>query len=300
MFFPPLLRDRPEAERLQWARWVMGSHSDQFLPEMVAAVEALDRADPIAYGNPVINPGPRTDDAVVITSDRGRHSFIWDVPLPCRVVLFDFTGTGFEPGSNPHGWEEVSILCHGKGNVLESSFKHLALPRQDQFIGVIDDDVVLRSSDICAMLALGRIHNLGGLQPAVPLNTVLSREYGFLRQRPSISLHRVPFVEVLAPFLRADLFHVVMAFGSGISSSYGLDRFAFPLCAAHMNNWRFAAIDMTPLEHVRPLRTLQRRYPNGLLSKEEELLVRQRLMLAMGFPVDHVIYAELEAKALLG
>lgn len=294
--FPPLLRDHPQAERQQWARWVLGSHSDQFLPEMVATAEQMDRDDPIAYGSPVINPGPQPDDVVVITSDRGRHCFVWDVPLLCRVVLFDFTGTGFEPGCNPHGWEEVSIRCHGKGDVMVSCMKQLSLPEQDQYIGILDDDVVLRSSDVRIMLALGRIHNLSALQPAVPLNTVLSLEYGFLRQRPSISLHRVPFVEVLAPFLRADLFHMAMAFGSGILSSYGLDRFAYPLCAVHMNMWRFAAIDLTPLEHVRPLRTLQKRYPNGLLSKEEELLVRLRLMLAMGFEVDSQLYSQLQKK----
>ena len=89
---------------------------------------------------------------------------------------------------------------------------------------------------------------------------------------------------------------MVMAFGSGILSSYGLDRFAYPLCAVHMNMWRFAAIDLAPLEHVRPLRTLQKRYPNGLLSKEEELLVRQRLMLAMGYEVDTQLYSQLERK----
>ena len=295
--FPPLLQGRSEPERQQWARWVLGSHSDQFLPEMVAAVNHLDQQDPISYGKPVINPGPRADDVLVITSDRGKHCIVWDVPLPCRVVLFDFTGTGFEPGTNPHDWEELSLLCHGKGDVLERCVEYLSLPRDDQFIGVFDDDVLLRSSDIYTMLAMARVHNLVGLQSSVALNAVLSREYGFLRQRPSISLHRVPFVEVLAPFLRADLFHLVMSFGRGILSSYGLDRFAYPLCAVHLNCWRFASIDLTPLEHVRPLRTLQKRYPNGLLSKEEELLVRMRLMLAMGKEVDFALYASLEQKA---
>ena len=40
---PELLRDRAEAERQCWARWVLGSHSDQFLPEMAAAVEQLNQ-----------------------------------------------------------------------------------------------------------------------------------------------------------------------------------------------------------------------------------------------------------------
>ena len=35
--FPELLRDRPAAERDLWARWVLGSHSDQFPPEMTDA-----------------------------------------------------------------------------------------------------------------------------------------------------------------------------------------------------------------------------------------------------------------------
>ena len=295
--FPPLLRDRPEAERQQWARWVLGSHSDQFLPEMVAAVEAMDRDDPIAYGTPVINPGPQPDDVVVITSDRGRHCFIWDVPLPCRVVLFDFTGTGFEPGSNPHGWEEMSIACVGMGQILDAVWNQLQRPPSHHYLGVLCDDVMLRSRDVITILALARLHNLIGLQPSVALNHELSVEYGFLRQRPCVSMHRVPFVEVMAPFLRRDLLDVSMPFNAGTCSAYGLDRFAFPLAAAHLGCWRFASVDLTPITHIRRGRTIERRYSNGLLSKEEELLVRQRLMMAMGYEVDARLYSQLESKA---
>ena len=296
--FPELLRGRPTAERDLWARWVLGSHSDQFIPEMVAAANQLDQQDPIAYGEPIVNPGPRPDDLLVITSDRGKHCVVVDQPLNCRVVLFDFTGMGFEPGSNPHGWEQISVACRGKGEVLQQCIKRLSCPNSNEYIGVFDDDVLIRTSAITTMLAIARVHNLSALQPSVPMNSVLSHEYGFLRQRPSTSLHRVPFVEVLAPFLRADLFQLVMQFGDGIMSSYGLDRFAYPLCAAHLNCWRFGAIDLTPLEHVRPLRTLNKRYDNGLLSKEEELLVRMRLIKAMGNTVDEELYKELEKKAL--
>ena len=296
--FPKLLRDRSDAERQQWARWVLGSHSDQFIPEMIAAADAMDRVDPVAYGKPILNPGTRPDDLLVITSDRGKHCIVVDQPLNCRVVLFDFTGTGFEPGSNPYGWEQISVACRGKGEVLQQCINRLDCPQSSEYIGIFDDDVLIRTSAIATMLAMARVHNLSALQPSVPMNSVLSHEYGFLRQRPSTSLHRVPFVEVLAPLLRADLFQLVMKFGDGIMSSYGLDRFAYPLCAAHLNCWRFGAIDLTPLEHVRPLRTLNKRYENGLLSKEEELLVRMRLMKAMGNAVEEELYKELEKKAL--
>jgi hypothetical protein len=292
--FPLLLRDRPDAERQQWARWVLGSHSDQFLPEMVAAVEAMDRDDPIAYGTPVINPGPRCDDVLVITSDRGRHCFIWDAPLPCRVVLFDFTGSGFEPDSNPHGWEEVSIPCVGMGQIMEVIWTQFQLPPESHYLGVICDDVMLSSRDVITILSLARLHNLIGLQPSVALNHELSLEYGFLRQRPCVSMHRVPLVEVMAPFLRRDLLDLSMPFNAGTCSAYGLDRFAFPLVAAHLDCWRFASVDLAPMTHLRRGRTIEQRYPNGLLSKQEELLVRQRLMLAMGFAVDDQLYSQLE------
>ena len=49
------------------------------------------------------------------------------------------------------------------------------------------------------------------------------------------------------------------------------------------------------MTHIRRGRTIQKRYRNGLLSKEEEYLVRLRVMLAMGFDVDREIYERLEA-----
>ena len=83
---PALLSGRPEEERQRWACWVLGSHSDQFIPEMVAAVEDLDRQNSIAYGIPILNPDPRADDLVVITSERGLHAVVVDHPP--KVVIW--------------------------------------------------------------------------------------------------------------------------------------------------------------------------------------------------------------------
>lgn len=98
----------------------------------------------------------------------------------------------------------------------------------------------------------------------------------------------------MAPFLRRDLLDLSMPFLQGIQSGYGLDRFAIPLCASHLNIWRFAAVDCTPLTHVRAFSSLEKRFSNGLLSKEEEMLVRQRLMKAMGFSMNQAFHADLE------
>ena len=292
--FPELMRGRPAAERSLWARWVLGSHSHQFIPEMVAAANQLDQQDPIAYGEPIVNPGPRPDDLLVITSDRGKHCVIFDQPQPCRLVLLDFTAKGFTPGSNPHGFEELSVDCEGMGDAMNAVWHSLDMPPDNHYISVLCDDVMLRASDVHTLLALARLHNLSAVQPSVSHNHELCQEYGFLRQRACVSMHRVPMVEVMAPFIRRDLWDLVMPFNSGIGSAYGIDRFALPLCAAHLNAWRFASVDITPITHIRRGRTIQKRYRNGLLSKEEELLVRQRLMLSMGFQIKKEVYENLE------
>ena len=286
--FPELLRDRSEAERQQWARWVLGSHSDQFLPEMVAAVEKLDQQDPINRGEPVVNPGASSNDLVVIACKRGSHCVVFDQPLQCRVVLFDWTGEGLEPGSNPHGFDAISAATECKGHLMEEAWRQLPPPPPGHYMGFIDDDVLLRSSDIHTLLATARIYNLSAAQPAVTFSSSLCHEYGWLRQRVGSSLHRVPIVEIMAPFLRRDLLDVSMPFLQGIRSGYGLDRFAIPLCASHLNIWRFAAVDCSPLTHVRAFSSLEKRFSNGLLSKEEELLIRQRLMDAMGFELNQL------------
>lgn len=292
--WPSLLQGRSEAERQQWARWVLGSHSEQFLPEMLAAVEQLDRLDPVLSGQPVRCPGARDDDVVVIACERGRHCVVVDQPLPCRVILFDWTGEGFEAGSNPHGFYELSVATECKGHLIEEAWRRLEPPSSGHYMGFIDDDVLLRSSDIHTLLAIARIHNLSAAQPAVSFTSSLCREYGWLRQRAGSSLHRVPIVEIMAPFIRRDLLDLAMPFLTGIRSGYGLDRFALPLCAAELKAWRFAAVDLAPLSHVRTFSSLEKRFANGLLSKEEELLIRQRLMLAMGEDVDHKLYGALE------
>jgi len=291
---PPLLRDRPEAERQQWARWVLGSHSDQFLPEMQEAVQQLDHLDPVHSGSPVLNPGANAEDVVVIACERGRHCVVIEQPLPCRVVLFDWTGEGLIAGGNPHGFDVISVPTECKGHLIEEAWRRLEPPAPGHYMGCIDDDVLLRSSDIHTLLAVARIHNLSAAQPAVSFTSSLCREYGWLRQRAGTSLHRVPIVEIMAPFIRRDLLDLAMPFLTGVRSGYGLDRFALPLCAAELMAWRFAAVDLAPLSHVRNFSSLEKRFSNGLLSKEEELLIRQRLMRAMGLEVDQTLYQRLE------
>jgi hypothetical protein len=267
---------------------------------MVAHVESVDRLDPIAHGQPVVSAGAHREDLLVVATAQGRHSLILDVPLNCRVVLFDWTGEGIPAAANPYGFEVLSVATECKGHLIEEASRALALPPEGCYVGFVDDDVLLRFSDINTMLAMARIHQLAALQPSVSFSGSLCDEYSWLRQRACLSLHRVPIVEIMSPFIRSDLFACSLPFLTGIRSGYGLDRFALPLCADHLGCWRFAAIDLAPMSHVRPLSSVNRRFTSGLQSKDEELLVRQRLMLAMGFAVDREVYSRLEAAVASG
>lgn len=292
--FPTLLHHSQPEQRNRWGRWVLGSHSDQFLPEMVDHVAVMDEVSPIACGHPVVSPGAAPGDLLVIATAQGRHAVIVDCHLPCRVVLFDWTGEGVPSDANPYGFEVLSVPTECKGHLIEEACRRLTLPPEGHYAGFLDDDVVIRFSDINALLALARIHALIAAQPAVDHSSSLCSEYHWLRMRSSISLHRVPLVEIMAPFIRSDLLSLALPFITGIRSGYGFDRFALPLCADHLGLWRFAAVDLCPLSHIRPLSSVNRRFSHGLLSKQEELLVRQRLMLALGFEVDPAVYTQLE------
>jgi len=292
--FPSLLVEASERERRDWGRWVLGAHSDQFLPEMVDWIDALDGHDPISIGHPVVNPGASANDVLVIAAAHGRHAVIADAPLACRVVLFDWSGDGINHSENPHGFDVLSAATECKGHLIQVACERLGMPPEGNFAGFVDDDVVLRFSDINTLLALARIHRLSAAQPAVSFTSSLCQEYGWLRQRACLTLHRVPVVEIMAPFIRSDLLTLALPFLAGVRSGYGFDRFALPLCAAHLGVWRFAAVDLCPLTHVRPLSSVNRQFSHGLQSKDEELLMRQRLMLAMGFEVDLAVYKRLE------
>jgi len=88
-----------------------------------------------------------------------------------------------------------------------------------------------------------------------------------------------------------------------ISRDLGVPADVFRACfsnvhpAAHIKDWRFAAIDLFSLSHVRTFSSLKKSFSNGLLSKEEELLVHLRLAKAMGIAVDEILYARLEQRS---
>jgi hypothetical protein len=256
---------------------------------MIQYVEQLDGQDPIHFGSP-INPSSSaySDDVVVIACERGRHCVIFDQQPACRVILFDWTGLGVADTANPHGLPVISKKTECKGELMEHAYLHHNL-KPGSYMGFIDDDIVLKLSSLPLLLSLARVHQLLAVQPALSEESSGSDEYPFLRRHPSRQLHRVPIVEIMAPFIRSDLLARAMPFARGIKSGYGLDRFALPLCAHDLGSWRFAVIDSVVMSHVRMLSSVNKAFSHGLLAKQEELLVRFRLAASLGIPINDEI-----------
>ena len=78
----------------------------------------------------------------MIASEKGRHYVLVDQPFPCHVVLFDWTGEGFEAGSNPHGWQLLSAATECKDHLMEVAYQRLAKPPAGHYVGFLDDDVI--------------------------------------------------------------------------------------------------------------------------------------------------------------
>lgn len=270
------LGERSHEERQHWVHWVL-DHSDVTLPEMYQAVIEANGQDPVEIGSAIANPGAYPQDVVVIACEQGKHCVVVDQAVACRVVLFDWTGKGVDASCNPHGWETLSVATECKGHLMHEAWLRLDRPPAGHYMGFVDDDVVITTSSINYMLAVARIHQLAAVQASVCMSSDLSDEYHWLRHRPGSHLHRVPFVEIMAPFIRRDLLDGVMPFAVDNHSGYGLDRYAMPLVAEHLKAWRFAVVDRCIMSHVRRITSLGKVFSNGMTSKEEEMRVRQWL-----------------------
>lgn len=277
---PQLFLQCNDEQRQLWGRWITAS-TNEALPEMAEAVEQLNHHDRIEFGRTVENPGACPQDVLVIACEQGKHCVVADQPLACKVVLFDWTGQGVPESANPHGWLVLSVATECKGQLMTEAWRRLPLQDGEHYMGFVDDDISISTSDINRLLALSRICNLSAAQPALSLTSVGTLEYPWLRHRSGVTLHRVPMVEIMAPFIRKDLLDLAMPWIEGLHSGYGLDRYVMPFVAAQYGAWRFAVIDQCVMGHMRPLTSMAKRFSNGLLSTEEELVVRHRLLAAL-------------------
>ncbi len=183
------------------------------------------------------------------------------------LLAFDYSGrsTGTEI---PNIGRLLSRRTEGKGQVCQEVVAYLqACGRSYDYVGIIDDDIIIKISDINHMLHIARLLNLDAFQPSLSHDSASS--HNLTRHRENIILHWVPWIEIMTPFYRVPLFMAGAPFYGHSWSSWGIDCFVMPMVQKITNMTRAAVINAVMASHMRPLSGGGKVQSNGLTALQE-------------------------------
>ena len=202
-----------------------------------------------------------------------------DTPPQFEVLLFDYSASTTEPYIVVHG-VQCRVLAGAtecKGEIYSALAHHLqqrgTVP---QFVGLVDDDVVLSVSGINYALHLGRCLEWDSFSPALSHDSVYTHRWS-LRQ-PSRLYHATDWVEVMMPFYRGELFMAGAPYYEGNVSSWGIDKYLMPTLQQLMGMQRTAIVDAVMATHTRPVTSGMKVYRNGLTAAQERERMKQRCL----------------------
>lgn len=194
---------------------------------------------------------------VFCVSPRQELAIHFDCAPQFRFAFFDYSGTGHRPdcsASPTHAW---SVKTHGKGELLRVCAG--LIPEDADYIGVLDDDVHLRVSDINRLLFLGRLHRLDIFQPS--LSHESDTNFPHLKNRPGTMIASTTFVEVMAPFFSRQAFEECRDLFSTNVSGWGVD-----IVWSHrvlQRQGRLGIVHAVTASHLRPTQSQDWVMPNG-------------------------------------
>lgn len=214
-------------------------------------------------------------DLVVISWDGKSvpHACIgFDQEPRFRLVTFDYSGAAVAENRHPSA-ELLSRRTECKGQIFDEVARFVGDAGAGlDYIGLIDDDVMMRISDINHMLHIARALALDAFSPALSHDSYYSHP-AMLRRENRVA-HAAAWVEVMAPFYRAPLFLAASRHFRHSISAWGIDRFLMPMFQKTMRMEKVAVIDAVMAAHVRPVVSQARRYSNGLSASEEAARLR--------------------------
>lgn len=236
---------------------------------------------------------PSNPDCLVVYAWDGRGEPLapvrQDEPPAFAVLIFDYTGACGVTEAG--GWPVLSCATECKGEIYREVHRHLAasvtvpecatLP---EYVALIDDDIELAWSDLNRLLAIAAAHGLDSFQAALTPDSYHDHERLLARVRTTTP-RALPWVEVMMPFYRTDLFMAGRAFYERSISSYGLDQFVMPALQKLLGLEQVAVIDAVALRHTRPITSDGKVFANGLTARQErdrqrrmarDLIIRER------------------------
>jgi hypothetical protein len=220
----------------------------------------------------------RSRDLVAITWDGkppAHHLVCFDQRPAFDLLTVDYTGVATAPSLPIPHHHFRSLKTEGKGETFAVVADFLERTGQPyRYVGILDDDIVLKVSDINYLLHVAGCFDLDSFAPSLGSDGFHSHVHT-LRQESRL-LHPVPWVEVMMPFYKIELFKMAAPFFKHSISSWGIDKYVMPLVQKLADMPRTAVIDGILATHVRPIRSAGKVHSNGLTPFQEMDFVRER------------------------
>jgi hypothetical protein len=148
-----------------------------------------------------------------------------DVEPAFDILLFDYSGSAAIPDGFCFYGIVPDFLSHAtecKGDIYQIFIDHLR--RGDltpEYVGLIDDDVLISIADINRALHLARVKNLDIFSPVLTHDSNYS--HSWMLQQPHRAVREVAWVEVMMPFYKVEILLAAHPFVKGFSSSWGFE-----------------------------------------------------------------------------
>ena len=169
----------------------------------------------------------------------------------------------------------LSRKTEGKSQVIACIIESLKTdPRRYSYIGIFDDDILIRVSAINKAIKIGMSKKLSTFQPSLSSNSYYAHKFTLNRNKV---LQKCAWTEIMVPFIKAELLLKCEPFLSGIVSSWGVDCFVIPIVAlVERIGSGHAVIHASLATHLKPIRAGAKAFKNGRTSKQEMEMMRDR------------------------
>ncbi|MEO7151758.1 MAG: hypothetical protein ABIX46_08630 [Burkholderiaceae bacterium] len=207
-----------------------------------------------------------------------------------ELVLFDYSG---RHPAGPARWRAMGGQLIGaatecKGEIYTLLAQWLAARDSvPEYVALIDDDVMLDVTGINQALHIARCTGLDVFSPALRHDSIYSHRWTLHRSH-RLS-HPVPWVEVMMPFYRGQLFLAGAPHYAGNVSSWGIDKYLVPTLQQLMAMPNTAIVDAVQASHLRPISSGQKVYANGLTAAQEAERMRAHCLKWVAERAPHLV-----------
>lgn len=215
-----------------------------------------------------------------VMNDKPLSNILLDDEPRFNLILFEYSGNLKNESSitiKHVSWENSCFVhseaSEGKGDIIRHLAKHID-ESSTKYIGIIDDDILIRVSDLNRALELGVNADLASFQPSLARCSHYSHEFT-VNQQNSI-VRKVDWVEIMMPIMKSELLWLAKPFLELSISSWGLDCYLFPMLALTQGvRGGHAVIDASIAAHVRPITSGAKIYRNGFTAQQEMMVVKE-------------------------